>query len=113
MEILKRTIQQATTTGTTIVDGKKYLNIIPDLNAVYHFTFLLKEDNKNLGFFDVYKFSGVTGTTGITQIDYIVTGESISRLYELRKHSQKPDFIDNYYHSTNVSENGVNINLSE
>ena len=111
MKLIKRVVQQAVTTGTTIVDGVEYLNIIPDLNAKYYFTILLESENKNLGFFDVYDFSGVSGTT-IPNINYNVTGNAVSRLYELRKHSQNPNFIDNYYHSTNININGVDLSLS-
>ncbi len=111
MKILKRSIQQATITATTIIDGVEYINIIPNLNAEYNITFSLESDIKNFGFFEVYDFSGTTGMTINPEL-YEVTGNTISRLYEIRKHSQKSNFIDNYYHSTNINENGIVLNES-
>ena len=112
MEFIKRTIQQAVTTGTTTVDGVEYINIIPDENAIYNMVISLTSKNKNFGFFDVYDYSGVTGTT-IDYVDYTITGESVSRLYELEKHSQKSGFTDNYYQSTNIDTNGIDLSLSD
>jgi len=111
MKVIKKNIKQALITGVTEIDGVEYINIIPDLNAVYNLTFLLEKEETNLGFFDVYDFSGVTGTT-ITPEEYTVTGKCSSRLLELRKYSQQPLFIKRYYLSNNIYNNGVNISES-
>lgn len=56
MEVLKKTILQAVTTGITACTGTTgtcYV-IIPDLDAVYHLKIGLKQDNQDIGFFDTY-----------------------------------------------------------
>jgi len=51
MEILKKTILQAVTTGTTVTGGTI---IIPDLYAIYHIKIGLKQIARDIGFFDAY-----------------------------------------------------------
>lgn len=51
MEKIKKTILQAVRTGTTITGGTI---IIPDLSAVYYMKIGLKQDTRDVGFFDVY-----------------------------------------------------------
>lgn len=56
MEVLKKTILQAVTTGTTEYNdttGTHYV-IIPDLDAVYHIKIGLKQSSRDIGFFDSY-----------------------------------------------------------
>jgi hypothetical protein len=57
MEILKKTILQAVTTGLTACTGSTtgfcYI-IIPDPDAVYHLKIGLKQVTYDLGFFDAY-----------------------------------------------------------
>ena len=54
MEFIKKTILQATTTGTTATtEGTKYI-IIPDLTAIYHMKICLESDVNDIGFFDAY-----------------------------------------------------------
>lgn len=53
MEVIKKTIKQAVTTGTTTgCTGTTCYVIIPDLNAVYFTNFCLKQQVKDWGFFD-------------------------------------------------------------
>jgi len=52
MELLKRTIKQALTTGTTESCTGTCRVIIPDLSVIYHLTFLLTAEKHDLGFFD-------------------------------------------------------------
>jgi hypothetical protein len=56
MEVIKKIIRQAITTGTTAecTGGTCYV-IIPDLTVVYNFNFSITQENKDLGFFDVYE----------------------------------------------------------
>jgi len=56
MEVIKKTIRQAITTGTTseCTGGTCYV-IIPDLTVVYNLNFSITQENKDLGFFDVYE----------------------------------------------------------
>ena len=51
MEVLKKIILQAVTTGTTITGGTI---IIPDLNVVYYVKIGLKQIGHDLGFMDAY-----------------------------------------------------------
>jgi len=69
MEILKKTILQAVTTGTTVpctlrdsktgnvitCSGYCY-TIVPDLNAVYYIMIGLKQVGHDIGFFDTYSY---------------------------------------------------------
>ena len=48
MEVIKKTILQAVTTGST--SGGTV--IIPDLTKDYYFKFLLTQDSHDIGFFD-------------------------------------------------------------
>ncbi len=70
MEVLKKTILQAVTTGITACTGTTgtcYV-IIPDLNAVYYMKIGLKQDAHDLGFFDA--FQSYYGYDGENQNDY-------------------------------------------
>ncbi len=51
MEIIKKTILQALTTGTTATGGTV---ITGDTDAVYYIKILLTQDTRDVGFFDVY-----------------------------------------------------------
>jgi hypothetical protein len=111
MEIIKRKVKQAVEIKTKIVDDIEYINIVPNLNTNYVFPFLLTSDHKNLGFFDVYDFSGETGTT-VDTFNYTVTGYCDSRLYTLEKYTITNNIVDKYFHSTDITINGVNFNES-
>lgn len=113
MKVLKKTIKQAVTTGTTTgCTGSSCYVIVPDLTAVYNINVALTQENKDLGFFDVYGFSSVTGTT-IPSINPItITGTCRSRLSELKKFSQNSNPIDNYKQSSTPANDGVNKTLS-
>jgi hypothetical protein len=54
MEIIKKTIKQAVTTGTTENSTGNTFIIVPDLNAKYHMKVLLTAKKIDLGFFDAY-----------------------------------------------------------
>lgn len=58
MEVIKKTILQALTTGTTIVEGVVKYIIIPDPNAVYHMKIGLESNSDDIGFFDTYTVTG-------------------------------------------------------
>ena len=65
MEILKKTILQAVTTGITACTGTTgtcYI-IIPDTGVTYHFKIGLKQVAQDFGFFDSYMLN--------TEYDYI------------------------------------------
>ena len=51
MEVLKKTILQAITTGTTVTGGTI---IIPDLSVTYYLKIGLKQMGRDLGFMDAY-----------------------------------------------------------
>jgi len=50
MEIIKKTVLQAVTTGTTSTG----VQIIPDLTKSYYFKILLSQDSLDCGFFDAF-----------------------------------------------------------
>lgn len=109
MEIIKKTIKQALTTGITETCTGHCRIIIPDPSAVYNLKILLTKQELDFGFFDAY--------TGITYqkpsfSSKTITGESTSRLNELKKHAIFNNFYDRYKQSTNSSINGVNVNQS-
>lgn len=53
MEVIKKTIKQAVTTGTTTgCTGTTCYVIIPDLTAVYNVNICIKQKVKDWGFFD-------------------------------------------------------------
>ena len=57
MEVIKKTILRAMTTGVTACTGTTgtcYV-IIPDLNAVYHFKIGLTSIQEDIGFFDAFQ----------------------------------------------------------
>lgn len=59
MEFIKKTILQATTTGTTATtEGTKYI-IIPDLSVVYSMKICLESNIEDIGFFDAYEHVNV------------------------------------------------------
>ena len=55
MELLKKKIRQALTTGTTVnSSGKTITVIIPDPDAIYNFMFSMDQELHEFGFFDAY-----------------------------------------------------------
>jgi hypothetical protein len=99
------------TTGTTTGCTGTCRVIIPATGATYSFKILLNQEAKNLGFFDAYPLSGVTGTT-IIYTPYTVTGECTSRLFELRKYAVTNVFADQYFIGGNYTTDGVDLGVS-
>lgn len=55
MELIKKTVNIAMTTGTTTgCTGGTCFVIVPDLSAIYHFKISLSNDVQDIGFFDAY-----------------------------------------------------------
>lgn len=71
MELLKRIIKQALTTGTTESCTGHCHVIIPDLSAVYHLTFLLTAEKHDMGFFDAISPVTTTTTTIAVGVQYV------------------------------------------
>lgn len=108
MEVIKKTILQALTTGTTIVTGATKYIIIPDLNAVYHLKFGLASNMDDIGFFDTYPVTGTTAYSGDSvSVNYLVTGMTASRLSELRKFAVTSVFENMYFNNGSVNNDGV------
>lgn len=106
MEYIKKRILRLTTTGTTTGCTGTCRVIIPDTGATYILKISLVQDALDIGFFDAYNFTGVTGTTVIpTFIN--VTGSSASRLTELRKYLITPVFADQYIGGGTPTNDGV------
>jgi hypothetical protein len=106
MELIKKTILLATTTGTTTGCTHCYV-IIPDLTALYHFKIQLSQNLLDCAFFDAYEYDGdLTGTT-INNVTYTITGECQSRLSELKKFSQSSYFANQYLGNGSFINDGV------
>lgn len=105
MEIIKKTIKQALTTGTTETCSGSCFVIVPDLTAEYNLKIILTKNNIDFGFFDAYTEinNEISSTPGI-----VVTGESTSRLNELKKHTISNDFFEKYKQSQGPLVDGVN-----
>ncbi len=112
MELLKKTVLQALTTGaTTGCTGSCYV-IIPDTGATYNIKLLLTQDTDDIGFFDPYLLSGGTTGTTIHHLPYTVTGESVSRLNELKKYAVNVSFNRQYTSGGTYSTDGVDYSVS-
>jgi len=125
MELIKRTIKQALTTGKTeTTTGNSYV-IIPDDSVIYNLQVLLKGTSLDLGFFDVvvesdggyYGYSYYDGgsftpigSLNLEQPDITITGVSNSRLTELRKYTINGTFFDKHEISYGPSLDGVDPN---
>lgn len=109
MEIIKKRVKLKTKIVST--DEDNIINIVPDDTAIYSFKILLLTDNKNFGFFNVddYTISGQTIENGD---NYIVSGETYSRLVELEKTIQTTNIEQKYLLFNDLSTNGLDINKS-
>lgn len=112
MEYIKKKILQATTTGTTTGCTGTCRVIIPDTGATYCIIVGLVQDAEDIGFFDAYDFTGVTGTTAMTPTYIRVTGCSSSRLTELRKYTITNVFTQQYISGGTYLTDGVDYNHS-
>ena len=111
MELIQKTVLRIMTTGTTTGCTGTCRVIIPDTGATYNFKLLLNQEIKNVGFFDAYPLSGITGTT-ITYVPYVVTGQCTSRLLELRKYSVTNVFANQYFGNGSYIVDGVDYSNS-
>lgn len=107
MEIIKKRVKLKT--KIVLTDEDNIINIVPDDTATYSFKILLLSDNKNFGFFNVDE-------TNLKPIqnnnDYVVSGETYSRLVELEKTIQTTNIEQKYWLSNDLSTNGLDINKS-
>lgn len=107
MEIIKKRVKLKTKIVST--DEDNIINIVPDDTATYSFKILLLSDNKNFGFFNVDE-------TNLKPIqnnnDYVISGETYSRLVELEKTIQTTNIEQKYWLSNDLSTNGLDINKS-
>ena len=105
MEIIKKKFKQI---KKLIHDGNNYI-IIPDETVTYNIKLLLTSDSKNFGFFNVYEDNL---QTIIGNDEYTVSGETNSRLIELEKTIQTTNLSSKYWLSTNIENNGLDLNRS-
>ena len=108
MEIIKKRVKLKTKRISTGEDN--IINIIPDDTATYSFKILLLTDNKNFGFFNVDET--ISGQTIENSENYIVSGETYSRLVELEKTIQTSILSDKYLKSSNINTNGLDLSRS-
>lgn len=107
MEIIKKRVKLKTKIVST--DEDNIINIVPDDTAIYSFKILLLSDNKNFGFFNIDE---TTLKTIQNNNDYVVSGETYSRLVELEKTIQTTNIKQKYWLSEDLSTNGLDINKS-
>lgn len=81
--------------------------IVFDTNGSYNIKILLTSSSLNLGFFE-----SNDDTEGVDGDLYIISGETYSRLDELKKTKHSSYFFDNYFISTDINTNGLNIDES-
>jgi len=98
MELIRKTFL----TGNTGTTGTASF-------SAYTMNILLTSSAKDWGFFDVY--TGITGQT-ISTSTYQVTGESSSRLHELKKYTLNNSYSVKYKTSTTQSTDGLDLTLS-
>lgn len=112
MEVIKKTILQALTTGTTATtEGIKYI-IIPDLTAVYYTKFGLNSMATDIGFFDADTTSLSEPIVNPPIPTTPITGTSKSRLLELRKYTVTNVFSKQYITGGTTTNDGVDLSVS-
>jgi hypothetical protein len=111
MELIKKTVQRAMTTGlTATTTGYSYI-IIPDINAVYHFKILLTNELQDMGFFDADVESFFFEPPIAKKI--VITGNTnTSRLSELRKYTTSNIFANQYIGGGSFVNDGVDYSAS-
>jgi len=107
MEVIKKTILQAVTTGTTITGGTI---IIPDLNVTYYLKIGLKQFSQDLGFFDSYPEP--LNTEPLTASMLVTGTTNNSRLSELKKYVVNAPFNQQYVSGGGWTTDGVDYNVS-
>lgn len=105
MEIIKKTILQAVTTGTTTGCTGTCRVIIPDLTKTYHVKFCLIQNNNDFGFFDVCDEDDINGDE--SRFDVTSGNTTISRLIELKKYKVTNIFTEQYFGNGSTTTNGV------
>lgn len=94
-DIIKRKIRLLTTTGATSGCDNCYI-IIPDTGVTYNLKIQLNAEAIDLGYFDA-DVDGVDANTPSSSINYVVTGYSKSRLFELEKYTISTDLEKKYF----------------
>jgi hypothetical protein len=80
--------------------------------TTYGINVLLSQESDDIGFFDPYLFSGGSTGTTIHYQPYTVTGESTSRLNELKKFAVNVPFNKQYASGGTYSTDGVDYSVS-
>lgn len=132
MEIIKKTILQALTTGTTTGCTGTCRIIIPDLTAVYNFKICLVQETQDLGIFNIYysfivdtvnsvydergnslKFIGVLveNTLPVKQLGFLFTTDSIYGNEDNLIYDNYPSKINKLIVSNNNIEAPYNYEL--
>ena len=96
------------TTGATTNCNLPCAILIPDTSITYNIKIQLTQEAQDIGFFDAYDVSGITGTI-VTPTSIPVTGYSSSRLVELRKYTVTSDFYKQYIFGGSTTSDGVDL----
>jgi hypothetical protein len=109
MEFIKKTIYRIMTTGHTTGCTGTCVVIIPNTGITYQIKLNLVQDAQDIGFFNPYEVvSGMTGST-IPYVSVLVTGDSQSRLTELRKYVVSGTTAQIYVTGGNSTTDGVDL----
>jgi len=109
MELVKKRIKIATTTGLT--SGNSYV-IIPNPNAEYNFKILLTADLIDIGFLDADTNSDELLSYESSDAIMVTGNTSTSRLIELRKYTTSNIFENQYIGNGSFTNDGVDYSSS-
>lgn len=111
MEVIKKTILQALTTGTTTGCTGSCRVIIPDLTKTYYIKFCLTQDGQDCGFFDVFN-DNIDLILDKTSQPFVSGKTNNSRLIELKKYKVTNVFTEQYFGNGSITTNGVDYQNS-
>ncbi|MFW5847558.1 MAG: hypothetical protein ACOCVF_01380 [bacterium] len=91
---------------------RKKFKVLSGNTGTYNLKILLTSKNNGFGYFDAVTGASVTGTTITHPSTFTVTGESKSRLEELRKYSLSGNFNKRYFTGNTITMNGYDVTRS-
>lgn len=113
MELIKKKfklIPSGSTTPLSAITG--FSGDTGTTGASYTIKLLLTSTDNNFGFFNSVTAATVTGTTITHPSTFTVTGESKSRIEELRKYTVTQNLSNRYFITNNPNGNGLDLTRS-
>lgn len=108
MSVIKKQIKLKTILEP-IPGSDKFARFVPDTSVVYSFKLLLDSENTDWGFFDVDPDDNTEEPIS-GPFNYNVTGNSTTRLNELKKYSVSSDLNKSYIILDEVNKNPTDFN---